>query len=127
MAEKKNSGNKEYFSIENPDLEKNPPQFKENDAENNVINQDEGFVHFLCTNKKVPLKAILLSFFLMIAGLVLFILGFFSSKSYVFWIAAFLIEVPGVFFSVKACKAYSAKDVNQRNNLLNDIPDMWED
>jgi hypothetical protein len=88
------------------------------------VNKDENFIQFINANKNVPKRSIYLSFFLLLTGLVLFIIGCFSDKRYVYWIATFLVEIPGIYFSQKACRAYSAKDKNKRNTLLGDIPTM---
>ena len=82
-------------------------------------------------SKEVPKKAVALAFFFMIAGFILFILGFFGDmqewdpfNGFLFWGSGLVLFIPGFYFTCKVLQAYRTTDVNVRNNILRDIPDM---
>lgn len=58
----------------------------------------------------MPRKSVYLAFILLLAGVILFIIGFFFDKSYVFWIASGLVLIPGIYFSVKFVQAFKSQD-----------------
>jgi hypothetical protein len=67
----------------------------------------------------------------MIVGLVLFFLGFVTDfrdwdpfNGFLFWGSGLVLAIPGFYYMFKVFQAYKATDVNVRNNILRDIPDM---
>ena len=94
------------------------------------IPDNESLWAFFC-RKEVPKKAVFLAFFFMVVGLFLFIVGFSDGaqewdpfNGFLFWGTGFILGVPGVYFCYKVVQAYRAKDLNERNNILREIPDM---
>ena len=82
-------------------------------------------------SKEVPKKAVFLAFFFMIVGLALFFTGFFEDvrewdpfNGFLFWGSGLVLFIPGFFYTYKVIQAYRTTDMNVRNKILRDIPDM---
>ncbi|CDW74979.1 UNKNOWN [Stylonychia lemnae] len=82
-------------------------------------------------SKEVPKKAVFLAFFFMIVGLALFFVGFFEDmrewdpfNGFLFWGSGLVLFIPGFYYTFKVVQAYRTNDINVRNNILRDIPDM---
>ena len=72
-----------------------------------------------------------LAFFFLIVGIAMFITGCFSNVrewdpfgGFLFWGSGLILAVPGFYFTKKVIDAYRTNDLNVRNNLLREIPDM---
>ncbi len=92
--------------------------------------QHDGFIKFLL-KKEVPRRAVFLAFFFLVAGLALFITGFFGDVrewdplgGFLFWGSGMALAIPGFFYSNKVVQAYRATDATVRSNILREIPDM---
>jgi hypothetical protein len=83
---------------------------------------------------KIPVnlkKTFYFSLFLFSIGLTLIILGFIHQvrnldpgKGLTFWILGSIVLIPGGFYTYQFCKASRAKDLDQRKDILNEIPDI---
>ena len=69
--------------------------------------------------------------FLTIFGSILFGLGFVKKAQdmdpyhgFLLWGAGCALLIPGLYYCVMICKAYRAKDENERQDLLNEIPEL---
>ena len=67
----------------------------------------------------------------MIVGLALFFIGFFEDvrewdpfNGFLFWGSGLVLFIPGFFYTYKVIQAYRTTDMNVRNKILRDIPDM---
>ena len=83
---------------------------------------------------KVPVslkKTFFCSITLLVVGITLFILGFINKVAYAdpgrgltFWILGGVVTIPGGYYSYQFYKAKKCQDIDRRNNILSEIPEL---
>jgi len=86
---------------------------------------------FFFRNEELPKKAVALSIFFTIMGIVLICLSFYEPvkqvdpfKGNLFFGAGLIIFIPGIYSLVRIFQAYREDDEEERNTILREIPEM---
>jgi hypothetical protein len=91
-----------------------------------VINNEQGF--------EIPInlkKTYIFTLILFILGLILIGIGFIEDiqaadpfEGITFWIVGSIVLIPGGYYTYQFCKARRSMDIQERENILNDIPEL---
>ena len=103
----------------------------DNNRSDSIDNQD---LKYLDEKFQVPInlkKTFICSTTLFLLGIALFIIGFIEdvqavdpTEGITFWCLGGIVMIPGGYYSYQFCKARRVKDPQDREDILNEIPEL---